>query len=547
MIERPVAVGDNVPGVRGKKEDVVMSRWLNAGEILRVNAELMPDKLGAKDLRRGMTFREWNERACGLANVLLGFGLEKGDRVAIIAYNRVEWMELYAAMAKSGLVAVPIMFRLAPPEYEYILRDSGAKAMIVEEPFVEGVDSIRAGLGDMKNYIFLGDGPAPEGYSHYEELIAAAPHDEPDVDVHHGDVWTFMYTSGTTGKPKGVVRTHESYIAFYILNVAEMSFNRDDLGLLVMPMCHVNSIFYSFSFTYAQAGVCVYDQISFDPEHMLQTLEREGITFTSLVPTHYIMMLALPDEVKNRYDMTRVRKLLCSSAPARKDTKLEILEYFSNSELYEAYGSTEAGLVTLLQPGDQIKKLGSIGREIFGTDRLKILDDEGREVPEGEVGELYSRGPALFSEYWNLPEVTREAFHGEYFSAGDMARRDEDGYYYLVDRKKNMIITGGENVYPSEVEDVVGSHHAVKDVAVIGVPDEKWGEAVTAVVILHEDLEPSGALEKELIDHCKGRIAGFKKPRRIDFIAEDDMPRTGTGKILHRALRERYGKWSDQS
>jgi acyl-CoA synthetase (AMP-forming)/AMP-acid ligase II len=522
-----------------------MSRWLNAGEILRINAELVPDKMGAKDLQRSMTFREWNERSCRLGNALLDQGLEKGDRVAILAYNCVEWMEMYAACAKAGLVAVPLMFRLAPREYEYIIQDSGAKAFIVQDSFVKGADSIRSNIQDVKSYIYMGPNDAPGGYVHYEEIIKNASAAEPPVDVHHQDVWTFMYTSGTTGKPKGVVRTHESYTAFYILNIAEMDFNREDLGLLVMPMCHVNSIYYSFTFTYIQAGVCVYDQISFDPEHLLRTLAQEQITFTSLVPTHYIMMLSLPEDVKNKYDVSCVRKLLCSSAPARKDTKLAILDHFKNSELYEAYGSTEAGLVTLLRPKDQIRKLGSIGREIIGTDILKLLDDDGNEVPVDEVGELYSRGPALFTEYWNLPEVTKDAFHGEFFSAGDMARRDEEGYYYLVDRKKNMIITGGENVYPSEVEDCVGSHEKVKDVAVIGVPDPKWGEAIKAVVILHDPEEAGPEMEKEIMDYCKGKIAGFKKPKSIDFITDEDMPRTGTGKILHRALREQYGKWSD--
>jgi len=523
-----------------------MSRWIHVGDILRVNAALVPDKLGAKDLRRGMTFREWNERSCRLANALLSLGLQKGDRLGVIAYNRVEWMEIYAAAAKAGLAAVPIMFRLAPPEYEYILRDSGAKAIIAEAPFVEGVNSIKGNLPGVKNYIYLGDEAAPNGYRHYEDLIAQSSPEEPGVDVHHEDVWTFMYTSGTTGRPKGAVRTHESYIAFYIANVAEMGFNRDDIGLMVMPMCHVNSIFYSFSFTYTQAAVCVYNLASFDPEHLLKTLAEERITFTSLVPTHYIMMLALPEEVKNKYDVSCVRKLLCSSAPARRDTKVDIMKYFKNSQLFEAYGSTEGGLVTLLRPDDQIRKLGSIGREIMGTDRIKLLDMDGNEVPDGQVGELFSRGPALFSEYWNLPQVTKEAFRGEYFSAGDMARRDEEGYYYLVDRKKNMIITGGENVYPSEVEDVVGSHQAVKDVAVIGVPDSKWGETVKAVVILHQDYTPSKELSLEIIEYCKGKIAGYKRPKSVDFIREEEMPRTGTGKILHRALREKYGKWSDQ-
>ena len=257
------------------------------------------------------------------------------------------------------------------------------------------------------------------------------------------------------------------------------------------------------------------------------------------------MMLALPDEVKNSINVSSIRQLLISSAPARKDLKLAIMDYFKNAELWEAYGSTEGGLVTLLRPEDQFKKLGSIGKEIFGTDRIRILDEDRNEVPDGEVGELFYRTPMLFKEYLKEPEKTREAFEGEWSSAGDMVRRDADGYYTLVDRKANMIITGGENVYPSEVEEVVGAHEAVKDIAVIGVPDEKWGEAIKAVVVLNAGYEPSDELAKEIIDFSRGKIAGFKRPKTIDFIEDQDMPRTPTGKILHRLLREKYGKWSE--
>jgi acyl-CoA synthetase (AMP-forming)/AMP-acid ligase II len=198
-----------------------------------------------------------------------------------------------------------------------------------------------------------------------------------------------------------------------------------------------------------------------------------------------------------------------------------------------------------LRPEDQMKKLGSIGKEIFGIDRIRILDENRNEVPPGEVGEIFVRTPIVFREYWKDPEKTKEVFEGEWSTAGDMGKIDKDGYYYLVDRKANMIITGGENVYPSEVENIVGSHPAVRDVAVIGIPHEKWGEAVKAVVILHEGNAPSEELGKEIIQHCRGKIAGYKIPKSVDFIKEEEMPRTGTGKILHRILRERYGKWSD--
>jgi acyl-CoA synthetase (AMP-forming)/AMP-acid ligase II len=318
---------------------------------------------------------------------------------------------------------------------------------------------------------------------------------------------------------------------------ADWGFSRNDFGLLVMPMCHANSIFFAHVFAACGAASCVYDQKSFEPEHLLRTLARDKFTFTSLVPTHYIMMLGLPESVKRQLNVESVTKLLISSAPARQDTKLALMEYFRRSQLYEAYGSTEAGWVTLLRPEEQLTKLGSIGRECLGSGRIKLLDSKGSEVVDGEVGELYSRTPYAFQGYWKLPEKTGQAFRGAYCTVGDMARRDQDGYYYLADRKSNMIISGGENVYPSEVEQVLGAHPQVKDVAVIGVPHEKWGEAVHAVVVLHQDQHVT---QSDILDWCKDRIAGYKRPKSISVIAEDEMPRTATGKVLHRVLRTRY-------
>lgn len=527
---------------------MLTSKWMHAGTMVKMNAINYPDKLGWQDKFREYTFKQWNERACRLANGLVKLGVKHKDTLAVIAFNRGEWMDIYAGSAKGGQAIVPIMFRLAPPEIQYIVNHSECKAFIVEKPFVEMINGIKDKLPVPKHgYIYLGDGPAPEGYVHYEEWLASSSPEEPDYMVDGADTWTIMYTSGTTGRPKGVIRTHESYIAQYFLNDANMAVLPTDKVMLVMPMCHVNSIFYSFPYSLVSAPVFVYNMVSFDPLDLLKTIEKYKITFTSLVPTHYIMMLALPDDVKMNIDVSSIRQLLISSAPARKETKIAIMEYFKNAELWEAYGSTEGGLVTLLRPEDQFKKLGSIGKEIFGTDRIKILDENRNEVPDGEVGELFYRTPMLFKEYLKEPEKSKEAFFGEWSSAGDMVRRDEDGYYTLVDRKANMIITGGENVYPSEVEGcVAASHKAVRDVAVIGIPDPKWGEAVKAVVVLHEGYEPSEELGKEIIESTKGKIAGFKRPKSVDFVKDEEMPRTPTGKILHRILREKFGTWSEQ-
>jgi acyl-CoA synthetase (AMP-forming)/AMP-acid ligase II len=527
---------------------VNLSKWPHVGTVLKMNAANYPDKLGWQDRHREFTFAQWNDRATRLANGLRRVGVGHQDRFAVIAYNRGEWLDIYAGCAKGGQIVVPIMFRLAAPEIEYIVNHSECKAFLVEAPFVQTVDRIRDKLRvPPEGYVYLGDGPVPPGYVGYEEWLAASSPVDPGVDVDGADTWTFMYTSGTTGRPKGVIRTHESYMAQYLLDIVNTGVLPTDKVMLVMPMCHVNSIYYAFPYTLVSGAVFVNNMVSFDPEDLLATIEKYSITFTSMVPTHYVMVLGLPEEVKNRYDVSSVRQLLVSSAPARKELKRAIMDFFPNAELWEAYGSTEGGLVTLLRPEDQFKKLGSIGKEIFGIDRIQILDEDRKPVPEGEVGELYYRTPMLFKGYWKDPDKTRDAFFGEWSSAGDMGRRDADGYYYLVDRRANMIITGGENVYPSEVENVVATHPAVRDVAVIGVPDPKWGEAIKAVVVLQEGVIASDELAKEIIDHCKERLAGFKKPRAVDFVADQDMPRTATGKILHRVLREQYGTWSDAS
>ena len=510
-------------------------------EILRRHAAERPEQIAVQDFSRAMTFAQWNERACRLANALLGMGLKKGDRFAALAFNCIEWMELYAAAAKAGLIAVPINFRLLGGEIRYLIEDSGTKVLVVQADLIDRIEEIRTSLPIAeRNFVAFGGGESV-GYQSYEQLIAHAAAREPDVAITPQDIWTFMYTSGTTGSPKGAMRSQGRDCLLHAMTAKTMGFGGDDIGLLVMPMCHANSLWFSFLFACCGATAFIYSRKSFDPEHMLRTLSEQRISFTSLVPTHYTMMLGLPEAVKRKYDVDRTDKLLISSAPARRDTKLAIMEHFRNSKLFEGYGSTEAGWVTMLSPQEQLHKLGSIGREMPGTGRIRLLDSNGSEVPEGEVGELYFHTPYTFHGYWNMPDKTAQAFRGDYCSVGDMARRDGDGYYYLVDRKSNMIISGGENVYPSEVENMLGGFPKLREVAVIGVPHQKWGESVHAVIVLRDG---EAASETEVLDWCKDKIAGYKRPRSVSFVKEEEIPRTATGKIQHRLLRQRYAELS---
>jgi fatty-acyl-CoA synthase len=513
-----------------------MSALLTVAEVVKAQARLHPAKIGARDSRRALTFRAWDQRASRLANALLACGLQQGDRVAVLAYNCVEWLEIYVALARAGLVAVPVNFRLVGPEIQYIAEHCEARACIVQDDLVERVEEIRDQLGiPPKRLIHFGTPTAPSGWTSYESIVEQATDRDPGIVVRPDDTWALMYTSGTTGRPKGAIRGHSGSALISVITALDMGFTPDDTALLVMPMCHANSLYFAFTFTYLGATCVVDDRKSFDAEHLLQMLAKHRATFTSLVPTHYSMILALPESTQRQYDLGTVNKLMISSAPARRDTKLAIMERFNNAQLFELYGSTEAGWVTLLRPHEQLTKLGSVGREWTGSGAIKLLDAGGREVPDGEIGELFSRTPYTFDGYWKDPEKTAEAFRGAWCSVGDMARRDEDGYYHLVDRKNNMIISGGENVYPSEVEGVLAAHPAVQDVAVIGVPDEKWGEAVHAVIVLQAG---HTATETEIVDWCRDRIAGYKRPRSVCFIAEAEMPRTATGKIQHRALRD---------
>ena len=516
-------------------EDSPVMRLLTLADAVATHARLRPAHPAVRDSRRSLSYAQWDLRARQLAAGLLGLGLRAGDRVAVVATNALEWMEVYVATACAGLVVVPVNFRLSGPEMAYILNHAEVSALLADVAFTALLDGIQGDCSLPPQRRVAWGGEAPSAWLAYEDVVASGDAHQRFAPVAPQDTCALMYTSGTTGRPKGVVRSHEGSALIAMATALEMGFTRDDKALLVMPLCHANSLYFATTFTHLGATCVIDDRPSFDPAGLLATLAQERVSFTSLVPTHYIMMLALPPSVRASHDLSAVGKLLISSAPARQETKRGIMALFPNSALYELYGSSEAGWVTLLRPQEQISKLGSVGREWAGSGAIRLLDEHGQEVKDGEVGELFSRTAYAFDGYWRDPAKTAEAFRGDWCSVGDMARRDADGYLWLVDRKSNMIISGGENIYPSEVEAVLGLHPDVQDVAVIGVPDDKWGETVKAVVVPQADAHCDAAALRQW---CRARLAAYKCPTQIAFIAEADMPRTATGKILHRRLRE---------
>jgi acyl-CoA synthetase (AMP-forming)/AMP-acid ligase II len=510
---------------------------MNVVDCFRLSAQRYPHQQAFEDARRAVTYQELDERTNRLANRMIAMGLGKGDKCGILLFNSVEYMEAILGLAKAGIIPVPVNFRFSSSEVAYIMENSESKAMIMSREFVDVVSEAGLNLGPDK-FIVVDRPTAGPGNDllDYEDELANTPDTLPAVTVNPEDVYYIGYTSGTTSFPKGVVIPHDRFIEHATTCMLEYSrMTEDDRFLLIMPLCHSNSIWFA-SFTAIMGGYAyIYPSKGFDAEEMLKIIEEKKITITSVVPTMLNLVLNLPPESKDRYSQESLQTLLVASAPLTTTTKEGTLRFFSNAQLYEAYGATEISMVTVLKPRFQWEKIRCVGRpQVFKE--IKLLDEEGREVPVGQPGELYVRGKGIIMrEYYNNPEATTEAFRGEWITVGDIAKKDEEGFIYLVDRKKDMIISGGENVSPAEVEDRLYQHPAVLEAAVVGVPDEKWGEAVTAVVVRKVD---HPVTEAEIFEHCRSHLAGFKTPKKVFFT--DELPKTATQKISRKLVRESF-------
>ena len=503
------------------------------------HAREQPDAPFALFAGTQISYAQAQARANQIANAFVAEELAPGTRVAFLAKNCAEYAIFYFAAAKAGVVPVPLNYRLAPPEWSYIVNDSGAELLFARGALVDAIDPVRGELKSVRRCLALEAGPRA-GWDDYENWVARQPASAPErvIDA-SADVYQ-MYTSGTTGRPKGAIIQHQAVTA----NVAQLAsvavFRKGERYLIVAPMYHAAASIASF--WVVQQGGALFIQEDFVPAEIVRVLSKEQVVGATLVPAMIqACLVGVPDIAKT--DFGALRLIIYGASPISVETLRRAIEVFG-CDFAQGFGMTETSAVaTILSSADHQRALAgnprlllSCGRALPGT-QIRIADADDRELPRGEIGEILVKGPQLMRGYWRLPEASSEALRGGWMHTGDAAIMDDEGFVFIQDRVKDMIVSGGENVYPREIEDVLFKHAAVADAAVIGVPDVQFGEAVKAVVVLRAG---ASATEAELIEHCRAQLAGYKRPRSIDFIAE--LPRNPSGKVLKRELREPFWK-----
>jgi long-chain acyl-CoA synthetase len=504
-------------------------------DYLEKNARHYPNKTAVKVVGdRSCTFSELKDRVYRLANGLLKMGLKKGDRVAILAENCFEYPELYLGIGKAGGVATPLNYRFAPPEVSHLTNESGARIFILQDSYADLVQSLRADLKDVERYICIGS--TPDRMLNYENTLASSSGTNPGIDVGMEDLFCLIHTGGTTGVPKLTMLTHRNLVNCAMVWIVECGFTYGDVFTVISPLFHTGAawpLFFSFIL-----GNTFLILKRFDVDEMLKTIEQDKVTATMWMSQLIPGIINHPDVMAKHYNLSSLRIILVGAAVLPEPSLRRLLELFPGIRVCNAGGQTECGIFTGMRLDEHIdrapEKLTSAGRPSIHM-QIKIVDENDSEVPAGVPGELCVRGEGVMKGYWNKPEESAWSLRGGWQHTGDICKVDEDGYLYYVDRKKDMIKTGGENVYSKEVEDVLYAHPAVAGAAIIGVPDDKWGEAVKGLIVLKDEVR---AAPEELIAHCRKHIAGFKCPKSIEFI--DNLPKTSLGKVDKQRLREPY-------
>ncbi len=517
---------------------------MNIPFILEKALSLYADKVAVVSGDKRFTYEAFAERVYRLSHFLRSEGIGKQDCVAILHQNSHEFLEAYYATALLGAVLNPLNFRLSPKELAFILKDSGASVLIASDRFAQSVDSLMGKEKTINQVIWTGSGQIPSAWSavHYEEVLkgaqAVAP---PETRISNDDLAHLYYTSGTTGRPKGVMLSHKNVCTHALAAIAELKLDDRDTWIHVAPLFHLADAWATFAITWVGGKhVTVGD---FDPPLILSTMAEEGVTITNMIPT--MLNELVNTQGAKSHDFTSLRVVLSGGAPIAPEVTRRIMQTFK-CDYIQTYGMTETSpylTVSILKEHlsrlpseDQFVFKAKTGRPFMGV-LLRVIREDGTEVrPDNkEVGEIIVKGDSVTKGYWNRPEETEEAIKDGWLYTGDMAVVDAEGYVNIVDRKKDVIITGGENIYSVEVENVLYAHPCIFEAAVIGVPDSKWGEAVKAVVVLRPG---QTVTEEEIIQYCKENIAHFKAPKSVDFVSE--LPKTGSGKIFKKRLREKF-------
>ena len=501
-------------------------------DFLKVHAEATPNKPALILGDDVVDFSTLNRRANKAAHLFSELGCEPRDRVAIMSFNSISGFEISSGLRRVSLVAVPVNYRLRGSEVAYLLNDSGARVICADDDHVEVVEAARPDVNGERHYVATGS-TRPDGWLSYRDLMDAAPDTAPGAAGSGGLGASMIYTSGTTGHPKGAWRPNGVNIENVLQVISIFGLNQSDVHLVCGPGYHSAVAF--FATLHGVLGATNVIQRKFEPEGALDLIEHHRVTTTFMAPT---LLQRLVDAQERRpRDLSSLRALILGAAPCPHALKVRA-EAALGQVLWEFYGATETGINTVLRPEDQLRKPGSCGTPVPGQE-IRLAGPDGLDVPDGTPGEFMVRNSWL-AEYYNRPEATGQSLHDGFFSVGDVAYRDDEGYYFICDRMVDMVISAGVNIYPAEVEAVLHAHPAVMDAAVIGVPDEQWGESVKAVVQLRPGM---GASAEDLIAFCDRRLAGYKKPRTVDFV--DELPRDAAGKLLKRNLREPY--WAGMS